>query len=116
MPMFLPEILPAVEVGWRFDPAYWGQGYASEGANAALREGFTTLGLDEITSVPQVGNPRSSDVCERLGMTLDRVVPIAANERRGEVHGMLYRLTRQLWEGSNQPSSTATREDDTGLG
>lgn len=31
VPMFLPEILPAVEVGWRFDPAFWGQGLASEG-------------------------------------------------------------------------------------
>lgn len=33
VPMFLPETLPAVEVGWRFDPAYWGQGLASEGAS-----------------------------------------------------------------------------------
>jgi len=24
VPMFLPEILPAVEVGWRFDPDHWG--------------------------------------------------------------------------------------------
>lgn len=45
VPTFLPEILPAVEVGWRFDPNVWGQGYASEGAQAALHEGFTTLGL-----------------------------------------------------------------------
>jgi RimJ/RimL family protein N-acetyltransferase len=28
-PMFLPEVLPAVDLGWRFDPAYWGQGLAS---------------------------------------------------------------------------------------
>ncbi|MGH9259300.1 MAG: GNAT family N-acetyltransferase, partial [Acidimicrobiales bacterium] len=31
VPRFLPEILPAVEVGWRFDPAVRGRGYASEG-------------------------------------------------------------------------------------
>lgn len=97
VPMFLPEILPAVEVGWRFDPAYWGHGYATESARAAVQEGFTTLGLDEITSVPQVGNSSSSRVCERLGMTLDRVVSIAATERRGALEGLLYQLTRDDW-------------------
>ncbi len=92
--------MPAVEVGWRFDPAYWGQGFATEGALAALYEGFTTLGLDEITSVPQADNPASGKVCERLGMRLDRVVSIPANERRGELKALLYRLTRNQWEST----------------
>ena len=101
VPTFLPEILPAVEVGWRFDPAYWGQGLATEGARAALREGFMTLGLEEITSVPQADNPPSGKVCERLGMTLDRIVSIPANDRRGELEALLFRLTRKDWEAKN---------------
>jgi len=96
VPMFLPEILPAVEVGWRFDPGYWGQGLATEGARAALREGFTTLGLEEITSVPQADNPPSARVCERLAMTLDRVVSIPANDRRGELEALLSTHSRRL--------------------
>ena len=62
VPTFLPEILPAVEVGWRFDPGYWGQGFATEGARAALREAFETLRLDEVTSVLQADNAPSACV------------------------------------------------------
>ena len=98
VPKFLPEILPAVEVGWRFDPDFWGQGFATEGARAALRESFDTLGLDEVCSVPQAGNPRSGLVCERLGMTLERTVSIPANSRRGALEAQLYKMTRTEWE------------------
>lgn len=28
---------PAVEIGWRFAFEYWNQGYATEGAKAALK-------------------------------------------------------------------------------
>lgn len=97
VPTFLPEILPAVEVGWRFDPAFWGQGLASEGARAALREAFVTLQLDEVTSVPQADNPSSSRVCERIGMHLQRSVHIPANSRRGEVEALLYTMSRDEW-------------------
>ena len=97
VPMFLPEILPAVEVGWRFDPTYWGQGFATEGARAALREAFDTLQLDEVTSVPQVDNPRSCHVCDRLGMRLSREVHLPANARRGAVTGALYLMSRDDW-------------------
>ncbi len=97
VPMFLPEILPAVEVGWRLDPDHWGRGLASEGARAALREGFTTLELDEVTSIPQTGNTASFMVAERIGMRFHRTVSIPANERRGEVEGRLYTMTREEW-------------------
>ncbi len=94
VPDFLPEILPAVEVGWRFDPAVWGSGYASEGARAALAEAFTTLGLNEVCSVPQLGNAASSRVCERIGMRFEREVVIPASSRRGQLAGLLYAMSR----------------------
>ncbi|MCU1428690.1 MAG: hypothetical protein JWL83_2690, partial [Actinomycetia bacterium] len=71
-PTFLPEILPAVEVGWRFDPAYWGRGLATEAGDAGLRFGFEKLGLDRIVSVFEPENVKSGRVMERLGMVLDR--------------------------------------------
>ena len=98
VPLFLPEILPAVEVGWRLHPAAWGKGYASEAARVALREGFETLGLEKICSIPQSINPASYRVCERIGMTFEREVRIPANERRGAVSARLYTLERAQWE------------------
>jgi RimJ/RimL family protein N-acetyltransferase len=97
VPRFLPEILPAVEVGWRFDPDVWGRGYATEGATAALDEAFGTLGLQWVCSVPQADNPPSVRVAERLGMRLARTVTIPANERRGELVGALFEITAAEW-------------------
>ena len=78
-------------------PAAWGKGYATEGATAALREAFDTLGLARVCSVPQADNPRSARVAERLGMKLSRDVLIPANERRGEIRGLFYEITRRDW-------------------
>ena len=97
VPTFLPEILPAVEVGWRFAPAAWGNGYATEGASAALHEAFTTMGLGWVCSLPQADNPRSGRVAERLGMKLIREVNVPANARRGEVVAQHYQIDRDNW-------------------
>ena len=60
---------PAVEVAWRLAQPYWGGGYATEAARAALDYGFSELGLDEIVALTVPANWRSRRVIERLGMT-----------------------------------------------
>ena len=60
---------PAVEVAWRLARAYWGKGYATEAARAALDYGFDELGLIEIVALTVSANWRSRRVMERLGMT-----------------------------------------------
>ncbi len=106
VPTFLPEILPAVEVGWRFEPAVWGRGFATEAATAALDEAFTTLGLDEVCSLPQVDNPASCRVADRLGLRRGREIPLPANERRGEVVAVLYAIDRDTWLRSRSGALT----------
>jgi RimJ/RimL family protein N-acetyltransferase len=69
VPAFCAPFLPAVEVGWRLAPDAWGQGYATEAARAAVRYGFSELGLAEIISFTAVTNQRSRAVMRRLGMT-----------------------------------------------
>jgi RimJ/RimL family protein N-acetyltransferase len=62
---------PAVEIGWRLDPTYWGFGYAGEAAAASLSYGFETGGLDEIVAFTAAVNVRSQSVMERIGMVRD---------------------------------------------
>jgi RimJ/RimL family protein N-acetyltransferase len=72
VPDFLPEVMPAVEIGWRLGQPFWGRGLASEAARAALRYGFRARGLDEIVSIVQVGNGASERIMVKLGMRLHR--------------------------------------------
>ena len=59
---------PAVEIGWRLANEFWGKGYATEGALAALEYGFKTLNLNEIVAFTTQSNMRSRRVMEKIGM------------------------------------------------
>jgi RimJ/RimL family protein N-acetyltransferase len=84
IPSFLPAVLPAVEVGWRLAPAWWGRGYATEAARASLDFGFRRLGLRRVVSVIDEHNGRSLAVAGRLGMRrgADRLHPITRRRLR----------------------------------
>jgi RimJ/RimL family protein N-acetyltransferase len=71
-PTFLPEIMPAVEIGWRFARHAWGHGYATEAAQAALDFGLQKVGLSEIVSIHQTENHASGRIMQKLGMRFDR--------------------------------------------
>jgi RimJ/RimL family protein N-acetyltransferase len=88
---------PAVEIGWRLARAYWGQGYALEGARAALDYGLGPLGLDEIVAFTVPANRRSWRLTERLGMTRDRHADFdhpAVPEGHALRRHILYRIRR----------------------
>src|SRR5262245_30925896 len=68
---FASTFTPATEIGWRLAKEHWGQGYASEAAEEALRFGLEDLHLDPIVSFTTPGNQRSRAVMERLGLVHD---------------------------------------------
>lgn len=95
---------PCVEVGWRLARHYWGHGYASEAARAALCAGFEQLGLSEVVSFTYVGNRRSRAVMERIGLRnanqdFDHPgIPVG----HALAPHCLYRIERETWLGQGQ--------------
>jgi RimJ/RimL family protein N-acetyltransferase len=56
------------ELGYVFNPALGGRGYATEAANAMLRLGFTELGLHRVIARIEERNEPSVKLARRLGM------------------------------------------------
>jgi RimJ/RimL family protein N-acetyltransferase len=109
-PSFPAPFMPCVEIGWRLLHEFWGRGYATEAAQAALRHGFDELDLTEIVSFTAAINQRSWRVMQRLGMQhyraedFDHPVLPAGDPLRRHV---LYRLSRARWlsmTGDDGPS------------
>ncbi len=68
----MPDGVPGaggMEIGWRLDRHFWGQGYATEAARAGLEVAFDGAGLHEVWSMTAVLNEPSVAVMRRLGMT-----------------------------------------------
>jgi RimJ/RimL family protein N-acetyltransferase len=97
-PSFEAAFTPCVEIGWRFARRFWGQGYATEAAEAALGYGFHDLALQEIVAFTVPANTASRAVMDRLGMThmLDFDHPMIAEGHALRRH-VFYRLRKDDW-------------------
>jgi RimJ/RimL family protein N-acetyltransferase len=88
---FNPEGWPGFELGWLLGRAYWGKGYATEGARRALDYAFGEMKYDHIISLIHPDNHSSVRVAERIGEKL---------EGRTELFGhdvLIYGLDRSAW-------------------
>lgn len=91
-----PAEWPGPEVGYLLGREWWGHGYATEAAGAAMSWGFRELGIDDLISLIDPANHRSIAVATRLGET-----------HRGEtmLRGtsvLLYGISRGEWR-ARQP-------------
>lgn len=86
-----PEGWPGFELGWMLARRYWGMGYATEGAKAALRYAFTELGQNEVISLIHPENAASIRVAERLGER-----PAGTAEVLGKPV-LVYRVSQAEW-------------------
>src|SRR5437763_15720557 len=65
-----PDGWPGFELGWMLRRSFWGRGYATEGARAALQFAFTRLGQPHVISLIRAENAASIRVAQRLGERL----------------------------------------------
>ena len=101
---------PCVEVGWRLARKFWGNGFATEAARAALQVAFEWLALREVVSFTAVRNLRSRSVMERIGMrhtNQDFEHPGIAEGHPLRLH-CLYRITAAQWRQNAAADHTSS--------
>jgi len=86
-----PEGWPGFEIGWTLGRASWGNGYATEGAHAALAYAFTELGRDHVISLIHPENRASIAVAERLGERHEGETTLMGNDV------LIYGISRERW-------------------
>src|SRR5215475_10995287 len=84
-----PEGWPGFELGWTLRRSFWGRGYATEAARAALEFAFTRLGQAQVISLIHPENAASIRVAQRLGER-----PVGSTEVLGKP-ALVYRITRE---------------------
>jgi RimJ/RimL family protein N-acetyltransferase len=88
------------EIGWCFDPAYQGLGYAKEASAALLRIAFEGLGLRRVYALCFAANEPSWRLMERLGMRREEHNVRDSLHRSGEwLDGLGYALLAEEWQG-----------------
>ncbi|MFY7961267.1 MAG: GNAT family N-acetyltransferase [Elsteraceae bacterium] len=65
-----PRYRPGLcEIGWRFHRRDWGQGFATEGAQALIDKAFRDLGVDRVVATALAANAASINVMKKCGMS-----------------------------------------------
>jgi [ribosomal protein S5]-alanine N-acetyltransferase len=93
----------SASLGYCFDDAAWGHGYATEAARALLRWAFDTLDLNRVQAETDTRNVASARVLEKLGFVREGTLreDCVVN---GEVSdSWVYGLIRREWRPSSEP-------------
>jgi RimJ/RimL family protein N-acetyltransferase len=86
------------ELGWVIDPAYGGQGLATEAVAELFRICFEDLGLRRVTALCFADNEPSWRLMERLGMRREEHnVADSLHRTRGWIDGFGYALLADEW-------------------
>lgn len=102
---WVPEGWPGTEVGWGLAREFWGKGYATEGATAAIDWAFETLGWGEVIHCIAADNAPSRAVAERLGSRKLRTTNLPAPFEAMVVD--VWGQTREEWRARrNQRGAT----------
>jgi RimJ/RimL family protein N-acetyltransferase len=89
------------EIGWAFDPAHQGEGYATEAVRELLRVCFEDLGVRRVVALAFADNAPSLRVMEKVGMRRESLMVRESLHRElGWVDGVTYALLADEWVSS----------------
>lgn len=91
------------EMGYWIDKPTWGQGVASEAANAVVTYGFRDLGLQRIHAHHLASNPASGKVLQKAGLVLEGTFRKSVKKWGVFYDTVHYGLTAEAW-GPSKPS------------
>lgn len=74
--LWYPEGWPGVELGWIIRRSRWNEGFATEAARAAIDFAFGPANLTHLISMIREDNARSRRVAEKLGLSVERTLPL----------------------------------------
>ncbi|MGH6870702.1 MAG: GNAT family N-acetyltransferase [Rhizomicrobium sp.] len=94
--LLYPEGWPGLEVGWTLGRPYWGKGYATEAARAAINYGFLTQNVEKLISLIDPNNAASQAVARRIGESKGERIdhPIGGTSYPFDV----WAITRAAWK------------------
>lgn len=98
-----PGMPPRTEaqLGYIFDPAYGGRGYATEAVAAMVTHAFERLGVRRITAGCFADNLASVRILERIGMRREQHgIGDSWHAVLGWVDGYTYALLAETWRGT----------------
>jgi RimJ/RimL family protein N-acetyltransferase len=89
------------ELGWTFDPAFGGKGYATEAVRALIDLSFGPLALRRLHADCFFDNERSWRLMERLGMRRElHSVKESLHRTKGWLDGLSYALLAEEWNAA----------------
>ncbi|MFN4275947.1 MAG: GNAT family N-acetyltransferase [Ferrovibrio sp.] len=94
-------------IGFSFDGALRGRGYASEAMREVLRFGFADLELHRITALADVENARSHAVLQKLGFRQEGRLRQNFNMRGAWRDSDLFALLRSEWPAADPATGQA---------
>jgi len=95
---YYPGERGAAEIGYWIGRPWWGQGFATEAAEALIRHTFGA-GFRRLTCCHFVDNPRSARVIEKLGFRVTGSCSAYSEARRRNVAIIRYERTRPFLYG-----------------
>ena len=73
------DTLEDVDIGYAFLPAWRGQGYALEAAQACMALARQDFGLRRVVAITALDNPASARVLEKIGLRFERLIRVSGD-------------------------------------